>query len=60
MEKIKAGIRTSEFWLALLTAILTVFNKHLGLNIPVESLVTIASIVITYIISRTVVKKQSE
>lgn len=59
MEKksIKSGLRTSEFWLALLGAVMPVFNGQLGLNIPVESILSIAGVISSYIIGRSVVKR---
>lgn len=57
MEKVKAGIKTSEFWLALLAAILPVLNQHLGLNLPTEAILSIAGIAISYILGRSWVKK---
>lgn len=52
MDKVKSGIKTSEFWLALIAAIIPVLNAHLGLNIPTDAVIAIASVVITYILSR--------
>lgn len=57
MEKVKAGIKTSEFWLALLAAILPVVNQHLSLNLPTEAILSIAGIAISYILGRSWVKK---
>lgn len=57
MEKVKAGIKTSEFWVALLAAIIPVVNQHLGLNLPTEAILSIAGIAIAYIFGRSIVKK---
>lgn len=57
MEKVKAGIKTSEFWLALLAAIIPVVNQHLGLNLPTEAVLAVAGIAIAYIFGRSLVKK---
>lgn len=57
MEKVKTGIKTSEFWLALLGAALPVLNGQLGLNIPTESILTIGGVIVSYIIGRSQVKK---
>jgi len=57
MEKVKAGIKTTEFWLALLGAILPVMNTYLGLNIPTESIISIAGIVISYVLGRSWLKR---
>lgn len=57
MENAKAGLRSSEFYLAVLGAVLPVVNSHLGLEIPVGGVLSIAGVVISYILSRTVLKK---
>lgn len=56
MATVKTGIKTSEFYLALVGAVIPVLNAHLGLNIPVEAVLTIGGIIVAYIISRTVHK----
>ncbi len=56
MGKIKTGIKTSEFWIALLGALIPVFNEHFGLRIPTESVLSIAGVIISYIIGRSYVK----
>ena len=56
-EKAKAGVKSSEFYVALIGAIIPVLNTHLGYAIPVEGTLALAAVVITYIIGRTVVKK---
>lgn len=57
MDKVKAGIKTSEFWLALIAALIPVVNQHLGLNLPGEAILSIAGIAIAYIFGRSIVKK---
>jgi hypothetical protein len=57
VTKVKAGFKTSEFVMALVGAILPVLNEQLGWQIPQESVLSIAGIVIAYIASRTVVKR---
>jgi hypothetical protein len=57
MEKVKAGIKTSEFWLALIAANVAIFNQHLGLNLPTEAIVAVSGIAISYIVGRSWVKK---
>lgn len=52
----KNGIKTTEFWLALIATIITFLNEQLGFNLPKEAILTIAGIIISYILSRTVVK----
>jgi len=57
--KIKKGLHSTEFYLALIGAIIPVLNTHLGFAIPVEGMLSIAGVIVTYIISRTVVKKRT-
>ncbi len=57
MEKVKAGIKTTEFWLALLGAIIPVLNQYLGLNLPSAAILGITGIIISYIFGRSIVKK---
>lgn len=54
---VKSGLRSSEFYLALIGAVTSVLNGHLGLSIPTEGLLSLAGIVISYVISRTAIKK---
>ena len=56
MPNIKSGIRSSEFWTGLVAVILVYLNEQLGLNIPVEAIVTIGGLVLVYILSRTAIK----
>lgn len=58
MEKVKAGIKTSEFWLALIGAIIPVANQYLGMNLPTETILSISGIVISYILGRSYVKSK--
>lgn len=58
MEK-KPGYKTTEFWLAVITSVATLLNQSgvLGsFTLPIESIVTVAGIVISYVIGRSVVK----
>ncbi len=57
MGKVKSGVRSSEFYLALFGALIPVLNTHLGLAIPVEGVLGIAGVIVSYIIARTVVKR---
>jgi peptidoglycan L-alanyl-D-glutamate endopeptidase CwlK len=57
-EKVKAGARSTEFYMALLGAVIPVLNTHMGLSIPVEGVLGIAGVIISYIISRTFVKRR--
>ena len=57
MDKVKSGVRSSEFYLALIGALIPVLNTHLGFAISVEGVLSIAGVIVSYIISRTVVKR---
>lgn len=52
------GIKSTEFWLGLGTIILTFFNKELGLDLPVEAIISVSGLVIAYIASRTYIKSR--
>jgi hypothetical protein len=53
----KAGHKTTEFYIAAITALIPVINTHFGLNIDPVSMASIASVVIGYIWSRTKAKQ---
>lgn len=53
----KAGHKTSEFYIALAGAIMPVLNEAFGLNIDPTSIASVIGLLASYIISRTVVKK---
>lgn len=57
MSKVKSGVKTSEFWFALLGAVLPVLNGHLGLSIPTESILTVGGVIGSYVVGRSMVKK---
>jgi peptidoglycan L-alanyl-D-glutamate endopeptidase CwlK len=57
MAKTKVGLKSTEFYLAILGSLIPVLNTHLGMSIPTSGVMSIAGVIITYIISRTVVKK---
>lgn len=48
----RAGVRTSEFWIALVTAVFTILAKYGGVEVPWQAICTVA----IYILSRTVLK----
>lgn len=51
MEKLKSR----KFWLAVTTALLVVANQGLDLNLPEDSILTIAGVVISYIFGQSLV-----
>lgn len=56
---IKAGVKTSEFWLTLVGVVIPVLNQYLGLNIPTEAVMGILGVIGTYSVSRGVAKKSA-
>lgn len=56
----KSGIKTSEFWMAVVGAGLLVLNKGLGLDIPEETVNNFAYMVISYVFGRSVIKATSK
>ena len=51
----KTGYKTTEFWLTVVTTVVTLLNQSglLGsIVLPVEGIMTVAGVVSTYIISR--------
>jgi len=54
---VKAGYKTSEFWVAVVTANVPLLNAAFGLNLPVEAIASIAGVAAAYILSRGVAKK---
>ncbi len=55
----KPGYKTSEFWVASITAIATIANQSglLGsFALPIESIGVISGIIATYVISRGIAK----
>lgn len=57
MNTIKDGVKTSEFWMGILGALIPVLNSGLGLHLPTEAIMSIAGIAIAYIFGRSIVKK---
>lgn len=56
MTASRSGIRTSEFWLAVVGAFVMIANRGLGLDLPEETIMSIAGVVASYIFGRTAVK----
>ena len=56
MNQVKAGLKTSEFWIAILAAIIPVLNQNLGLHIPIGAIMTVGTVAITYILNRMHIK----
>jgi Mg2+/Co2+ transporter CorB len=51
------GWKTTEFWSVVATSVVTILNKAFGWNIPSETIATVAGMVATYAIGRSLVKK---
>jgi hypothetical protein len=58
MMQNKKGYQTSEFWVATIGSVAGILNQSglFGFMLPIEALVTLASMPISYIMSRTYVK----
>lgn len=52
----KAGIKTTEFWLAVAAAVVGIFSEQLGIPLPKEALLA----VVAYILNRAWVKGKAE
>ncbi len=52
----KSGIKTTEFWATVLGTIIVAFAKEFGITIDSASSMSIAAMIITYIIGRVVNK----
>ena len=57
MNDVKTGLKTTEFWMTLLAAVLPVLNSKLGLQIPIEGVLSVAGVAGTYVLGRSWVKK---
>lgn len=55
-ENTARGIRSSEFWMSLVAAATVVANQGFGLDLPAESIMSLAAMTISYILGRTAVK----
>ena len=55
----KPGYRTSEFWLALVVAVLAVFKEHIFPSLPVEGLMVIAGPIMAYVFGRAWIKARN-
>lgn len=57
MNRIKTGVKTTEFWTTVGAAIIMVFNQGLGFNLPSDQLMSLAGVVMSYCLGRSIVKK---
>ena len=55
----KPGYKTSEFWLAVIFANLTVFKEHIVPGLPVELIMAAAVPVVAYMIGRSWIKARN-
>lgn len=44
-------LKSRKFWMAVVAALIAIANEGLGLNLPTEALMTVAGVVIAYILS---------
>ena len=57
MDKIRAGVKTSEFWVTVVSAFLMIFNKGLGFDLPEEIILPLAGTVAAYVLGRSIAKR---
>ena len=48
-------LKSRKFWMAVVTAGIAVANKGLDLNLPEESIMTVAGVVVAYILGESLV-----
>jgi uncharacterized membrane protein len=53
----KAGIKTTEFWVTLVATIIVAAGAEFGLELETAAVAGVVTMVVTYIISRLVTKK---
>lgn len=56
---IKAGYKTSEFWVTAIVTLLTSINASgaLGFTIPIEAITPIVAMAASYVLGRSIAKK---
>lgn len=59
-EKQVRGVRSSEFWMSVVAALTLVANDGLGLELPTESVMSLAAVTISYVFGRTMVKTRPQ
>lgn len=55
--EVKNGFKTSEFWLVVAGAVITIANDGLGLGLDRETIMAFAAMIAGYAVSRGVAKK---
>ena len=48
-------LKSRKFWMAVVAAMLVIANEGLGLNLPEEAIMTVAAVVIGYILGESYV-----
>ena len=56
---LKAGIKTSEFWTAMLAITVVAGADLFKLDLPIDSVYAVASVAVAYIIGRVLLKKKA-
>ena len=57
MNKIKAGVRTSEFWASMITAVVIAVSDQLGYKLSAEATAGVVALVVGYAFTRLGVKR---
>lgn len=53
------GIWSTEFWIALIAAVIPILNQKLKWEIPTEQIITILTVILGYIFNRMRLKEKS-
>jgi len=48
-------LKSRKFWMSFVTAVLVIANKGLDLNLPDEAVITVAGVVIAYVLGESYV-----
>lgn len=52
----KTGWKTTEFWAAIVAAVLPIVNEAFSLNLPIEAIISAVSALSAYVLGRSGVK----
>ena len=56
----KKGVKSSEFFLTLIGAMIPIINKFFNLDLPTHEILSILGIILAYVGSRTILKKSGQ
>lgn len=55
---VEPGWKTTEFWATVAGSLVAILNQAFGWHIPQETIITVISGIATYVLGRSIVKKQ--